>query len=198
MHKFFGGRSELFAIHASRPRFARETFIVYLAIRIHDERSHGVSLQPIRDVRLYTLELTWLGRSNVSKSSMVERMARSIRPIFRSPSLVPASAAPNTAEFLMSLPLRRMVRCVGDPDTTSRNQAERLLLAGLDYSLQKIRRVCRRPNSRACFSQHCRPEFGRTIVLHPDRQLSPRDHEEVACSARADGYDSAKPKEFIW
>ncbi len=101
--------------------------------------------------------------------------------------------------FLMSLPARRMFDVWQDPDYDfAENKPERLLLAGLDYSLQKyVVYVAAKP-PRSVF-RNIAARFGRTIVYIPIGQLSPVTLKKVRVVHVLDGYDKRGiAKDYIW
>jgi hypothetical protein len=101
--------------------------------------------------------------------------------------------------FLMSLPARRMFDVWQDPDYDfAENKPERLLLAGLDYSLQKyVVYVAAKP-PRSVF-RNIAARFGRTIVYIPIGQLSPVTLKKVRVVHVLDGYDKREiAKDYIW
>ena len=101
--------------------------------------------------------------------------------------------------FLMSLPARRMYDVWADPDYDfAETKAERLLLAGLDYSIQKyVVYVAAKP-PRSIF-RNIAARFGRTIVYLPIGQLSPVTMKKIRVVHVLDGYDKRdSAKEFIW
>jgi hypothetical protein len=101
--------------------------------------------------------------------------------------------------FLMSLPARRMYDVWADPDYDfAETKAERLLLAGLDYSIQKyVVYVAAKP-PRSVF-RNIAARFGRTIVYIPIGQLSPVTMKKIRVVHVLDGYDKRDAaKEFIW
>jgi hypothetical protein len=101
--------------------------------------------------------------------------------------------------FLMSLPARRMYDVWADPDYDfAETKAERLLLAGLDYSIQKhVIYVAAKPPRSAFRTIAAR--FGRTIVYVPIGQLSPVTMKKIRVVHVLDGYDKrATAKDIIW
>jgi hypothetical protein len=101
--------------------------------------------------------------------------------------------------FLMSLPARRMYDVWADPDYDfAETKAERLLLAGLDYSIQKyVVYVAAKP-PRTVF-RNVAARFGRTIVYVPIGQLSPVTMKKIRVVHVLDGYDKrATAKDVIW
>jgi hypothetical protein len=101
--------------------------------------------------------------------------------------------------FLMSLPARRMFDVWADPDYSfAETKAERLLLAGLDYSVQKyVVYVAAKP-PRSIF-RNIAARFGRTIVYIPIGQLSPVTMKKLRVVHVLDGYDKRETaKDYIW
>jgi hypothetical protein len=101
--------------------------------------------------------------------------------------------------FLMTLPARRMFDVWQDPDYDfAENKPERLLLAGLDYSLQRyVVYVAAKP-PRSVF-RNISTRFGRTIVYIPMGQLSPITVKKIRVVHVLDGYDKRKiAKDYIW
>jgi hypothetical protein len=101
--------------------------------------------------------------------------------------------------FLMSLPARRMFDVWQDPDYDfAENKPERLLLAGLDYSLQKyVVYVAAKP-PRSVF-RNIAGRYGRTIIYIPIGQLSPVTLKKVRVVHVLDGYDKRQiAKDYIW
>jgi hypothetical protein len=101
--------------------------------------------------------------------------------------------------FLMSLPARRMYDVWADPDYDfAETKAERLLLAGLDYSIQKYVVYVSAKPPRSIF-RNIAARFGRTIVYIPIGQLSPVTMKKIRVVHVLDGYDKRdRAKEFIW
>jgi hypothetical protein len=101
--------------------------------------------------------------------------------------------------FLMSLPARRMYDVWADPDYDfAETKAERLLLAGLDYSVQKyVVYVAAKP-PRTIF-RNVAARFGRTVVYIPIGQLSPVTMKKLRVVHVLDGYDKREnAKDYIW
>jgi hypothetical protein len=101
--------------------------------------------------------------------------------------------------FLMSLPARRMYDVWADPDYDfAETKAERLLLAGLDYSIQKYVVYVGAKPPRSIF-RNIAARFGRTIVYIPIGQLSPVTMKKIRVVHVLDGYDKRESaKAFIW
>jgi len=101
--------------------------------------------------------------------------------------------------FLMSLPARRMHNVWFDPDYDfAENKPERLLLAGIDYSIQKyVVYVAAKP-PRSVF-KNIAARMGRTIIYIPIGQLSPLTLKKVRVVHVLDGHDKRKiAKEYLW
>ncbi len=101
--------------------------------------------------------------------------------------------------FLMSLPARRMYDVWADPDYDfAETKAERLLLAGMDYSVQKyVVYVAAKP-PRSVF-RNIAARFGRTIVYIPIGQLSPVTMKKLRVVHVLDGYEKRDiAEEYIW
>src|SRR5215469_4975917 len=101
--------------------------------------------------------------------------------------------------FLMSLPARRMYDVWADPDYDfAETKAERLLLAGMDYSIPKyVVYVAAKP-PRSVF-RNIAARFDRTIVYLPIGQLSPVTLKKLRVVHVLDGYDKRDiAKEYIW
>jgi len=101
--------------------------------------------------------------------------------------------------FLMSLPARRMFDVWKDPDySMAESKAERLLLAGLDYSIWKFVVYVAAKPPRSIF-RNVAARFGRTIVYIPIGQLSPVTLKKLRVVHVLDGYDKRGiAKEYIW
>lgn len=101
--------------------------------------------------------------------------------------------------FLMSLPPRRMFDVWRDPDyEIAESKAERLLLAGLDYSVERhVVYVAARP-PRSIF-RSIAARFNRTILFIPIGQLSPVTLKKIRVVHVLDGYDKREiAKQYIW
>jgi hypothetical protein len=101
--------------------------------------------------------------------------------------------------FLMSLPARRMYDVWQDPDyDMAESKSERLLLAGLDYSIQKFVVYVAAKPPRTIF-RSVAARFGRTIVYIPIGQLSPVALKKIRVVHVLDGYDKRdSAKEYLW
>jgi len=101
--------------------------------------------------------------------------------------------------FMMSLPPRRMYDVWHDPDYEfAETKAERLLLAGLDYSVERyVVYVAAKP-PRSIF-RSIASRAGRTIVYIPIGQLSPIALKKIRVVHVLDGYDKRDiAKEYLW
>jgi hypothetical protein len=101
--------------------------------------------------------------------------------------------------FLMSLPPRRMVDVWNDPDyDAALNKPERLLLAGLDYSIHRnIVYVASRP-PRSVF-RTIAGRLGRSILYIPIGQLSPANLKKLRVVHVLDSYARRQSaSRYIW
>ncbi len=101
--------------------------------------------------------------------------------------------------FLMSLPARRMYDVWQDPDyDLAESKSERLLLAGLDYSIQKsVVYVAGKAASDDLSKRGSKVR--RTIVYIPIGQLSPLALKKIRVVHVLDGYDKRdSAKEYLW
>ena len=101
--------------------------------------------------------------------------------------------------FLMVLPPRRMYDVWGDPDYDSaESKAERLLMAALDYSVERhVVYVAAKP-PRSIF-RTIAANFGRSILYIPLGQLSPTKLKKLRVVHVLDSHDRRQEaKRFIW
>jgi hypothetical protein len=101
--------------------------------------------------------------------------------------------------FLMSLPPRRMIDVWTDPDYDfAETKPERLLMAGLDYSIHRnVVYVAARP-PRSVF-RSIASRFGRNILYIPIGQLSPQKLKKIRVVHVLDSYTRRREaKEYIW
>jgi hypothetical protein len=101
--------------------------------------------------------------------------------------------------FLMSLPARRMYDVWSDSDyDLAESKPERLLLAGLDYSIHHhVVYVAAKP-PRTIF-RNIAARLGRTIVYIPIGQLSPVTLKKIRVVHVLDGYDKREiAKDYLW
>jgi hypothetical protein len=135
-----------------------------------------------RDNR-YPYMTTWLGE-NQNESDMA------FYSTFPFDNLVgPGIGRAEYGGFLMSLPPRRMYDVWQDVDYEfAESKSERLLLAALDYSLQRfVVYVAARP-PRSIFKTIA-SRSGRTIIYLPIGQLSPVSLKKIRVVHVLDGYD---------
>ena len=144
-----------------------------------------------RDDR-YTYTTTWLGEHQ-NESDMA------FYSTFPFDNLVgPGIGRGEYGGFLMSLPARRMYDVWQDPDYQfAESKSERLLLAGLDYSIQKhVVYVAAKP-PRSIF-RTVAARLGRNIMYIPIGQLSPVSLKKIRAVHVLDGYDKRKiAKDYI-
>jgi hypothetical protein len=141
----------------------------------------------------YNYMTTWLGE-NQNESDMAFYSTHPFDHL-----VGPGIGRAEYGGFLMSLPARRMYDVWADPDYDfAESKAERLLLAGLDYSVQKyVVYVAAKP-PRSIF-RNIAARFGRTIVYIPIGQLSPVTMKRIRVVHVLDGYDRREEaKAFIW
>jgi hypothetical protein len=101
--------------------------------------------------------------------------------------------------FLMSLPPRRMYDVWQDIDYEfAESKSERLLLAGIDYSIQRyVVYVAAKP-PRSIFKTIA-SRTGRTIIYIPIGQLSPISIKKIRAVHVLDGYDKREiAKDYLW
>lgn len=146
-----------------------------------------------RDNTRYPYLTTWLGE-NQNESDMA------FYSTFPFDHMVgPGIGRAEYGGFLMSLPPRRMFDVWRDPDYDfAETKAERLLLAGLDYSIDRfVVYVAARP-PRSIF-RTIAARLNRTIVFIPIGQLSPVSLKKIRVVHVLDGYDKrAIAREYIW
>jgi hypothetical protein len=145
-----------------------------------------------RDNR-YTYLTTWLGE-NQNESDMA------FYSTFPFDNLVgPGIGRAEYGGFLMSLPPRRMYDVWQDPDYEfAESKSERLLLAGIDYSIHRhVVYVAAKP-PRSIF-RTIASRAGRTIIYIPIGQLSPVSVKKIRVVHVLDGYDKREvAKGYIW
>jgi hypothetical protein len=101
--------------------------------------------------------------------------------------------------FLMSLPPRRMYDVWQDVDYEyAETKSERLLLAGIDYSIHRyVVYVAAKP-PRSIFKTIA-SRSGRTIIYIPIGQLSPISVKKIRVVHVLDGYDKREiAKDYLW
>jgi len=101
--------------------------------------------------------------------------------------------------FLMTLPPRRMIDVWGDPDYDfARTKAERLLMAGLDYTIHRhVVYVAAKP-PRSIF-RSIAAHLGRSILYVPVGQLSPTKLKKIRVVHVLDNHARRTgAKDYIW
>ncbi len=151
--------------------------------KIHGEvGSVVVIFDEDRDDR-YNYMTTWLGEHQ-NESDMAFYSTRPFEHL-----IGPGIGRAEYGGFLMSLPARRMYDVWPDPDYDfAETKAERLLLAGLDYSMQRFVVYVAAKPPRSIF-RNIAARFGRTIVYIPIGQLSPVTLKKIRVVHVLDGYD---------
>jgi hypothetical protein len=101
--------------------------------------------------------------------------------------------------FLMSLPPRRMYDVWQDADYEfAESKSERLLLAALDYSLERFVVYVAAKPPRSIF-RTVASRVGRTIIYIPLGQLSPVSLKKIRVVHVLDGYDKRDiAKDYLW
>jgi hypothetical protein len=145
-----------------------------------------------RDNR-YTYLTTWLGE-NQNESDMA------FYSTFPFDHMVgPGIGRAEYGGFLMTLPPRRMYDVWQDPDYQSaESKSETLLLAALDYSIERhVVYVAAKP-PRSIFKTIA-SRMGRTIIYMPIGQLSPVSLKKIRVVHVLDGYDKRDiAKDYMW
>ncbi len=145
-----------------------------------------------RDNR-YSYMTTWLGE-NQNESDMA------FYSTFPFDHLVgPGIGRAEYGGFLMSLPPRRMYDVWQDADYEfAESKSERLLLAGIDYSIQRhVVYVAAKP-PRTIFKTIA-SRVGRTIIYVPIGQISPVSLKKIRVVHVLDGYDKRDiAKDYLW
>jgi len=141
----------------------------------------------------YTYLTTWLGE-NQNESDMAFYSTSPFEHL-----VGPGVGRAEYGGFLMSLPPRRMIDVWNDPDYDfAETKPERLLLAGLDYSIQRnVVYVAARP-PRSVF-RSIASRFGRNILYIPIGQLSAQKLKKLRVVHVLDSYARrAEAKEYLW
>ncbi|MDZ4796737.1 MAG: hypothetical protein SGI92_01140 [Bryobacteraceae bacterium] len=101
--------------------------------------------------------------------------------------------------FLMTLPPRRLYDVWADPDYDfTENKAERLLMAGLDYSVERMVVYVASKPPRSIFRSMA-ARMGHQILYIPLGQLSPAKLKKVRVVHVLDGYDKRdQAKDYLW
>jgi hypothetical protein len=165
----------------------------------HQERIQGdvgslvVIFDEDRDGERYPWLTTWLGEhQNESDMSFY-----STDPF--SHMVGPGIGRAEYGGFLMSLPPRRMYDVWSDPDyDVAETKAERLLLAGIDYSIGKLVVYVAPKPPRSVF-RSLAARMGHQILYIPLGQLSSDKLKRVRVVHVLDGYDRREEaKDYIW
>ncbi len=141
----------------------------------------------------YSYLTTWLGE-NQNESDMAFYSTNPFEHV-----VGPGIGRAEYGGFLLSLPPRRMVDVWGDPDYDfAESKPERLLMAGLDYSIHKhVVYVAARP-PRTIF-RSIAARFGRNVLYIPIGQLSPQKLKRIRVVHVLDSYARRiEAKEYIW
>jgi hypothetical protein len=151
-----------------------------------------VIFDPDADGR-YTYLTTWLGEHQ-NESDMAFYSTNPFEHI-----VGPGIGRAEYGGFLMSLPPRRMIDVWGDPDYDyAENKPERLLMAGMDYSIHRhVVYVAAKP-PRSVF-RSIAARFGRNILYVPMGQLSPQKLKKIRAVHVLDSYERRRDaKDYIW
>jgi Mor family transcriptional regulator len=101
--------------------------------------------------------------------------------------------------LLMTLPPRRLYDVWSDPDyETAETKAERLLMAALDYAIERnVVYIAAKP-PRSVFRQLA-AKVNRKIIYIPVGQLSPAKLKKIRVVHVLDGYSRrAEAKQYLW
>lgn len=166
-------------------------------VRKHDTRSGNVGAVVVifDEDRLdrYTYLTTWLGEHH-QESDMA---FYSTHPFDH--MVGPGIGRAEYGGFLMTLPPRRMYDVWGDPDYDfAETKSERLLMAALDYSLERhVLYVAAKP-PRSIF-RSIAAHLNRSILYVPIGQLSPTKLKRIRVVHVLDGHDRrTSAKGYIW
>ena len=141
----------------------------------------------------YTYLTTWLGEHQ-NESDMAFYSTSPFEHV-----VGPGIGRAEYGGFLMSLPPRRMIDVWSDPDYDfAESKPERLLLAGLDYSIHRnVAYVAARP-PRSVF-RSIAARFGRNILYIPIGQLSPQKLKKIRVVHVLDSHARrAEAKGYLW
>ena len=141
----------------------------------------------------YPYSITWLGEHQ-NESDMAFYATDPLEHL-----VGPGIGRSEYGGFLLSLPPLRMTDIWDDPDYDfAESKPERLLLAALDYSLEKnVVYVARRP-PRSIF-RTIAGRLGRKIIYIPIGQLSPVALKRIRVFHVLDGHDRReRAREYIW
>lgn len=166
-------------------------------VRKYDKRSGNVGAVVVifdeDPLDRYTYLTTWLGEHH-QESDMA---FYSTHPFDH--MVGPGIGRAEYGGFLMTLPPRRMYDVWGDPDYDfAESKSERLLLAALDYSLERhVLYVAAKP-PRTVFKSIA-AHLNRSIIYIPIGQLSPAKLKRIRVVHVLDGHDKRElAKDYIW
>jgi hypothetical protein len=165
----------------------------------HQERIHGdvgsvvVIFDEDRGGDKYPYLTTWLGEHQ-NESDMAFYSTDPFSHI-----VGPGIGRGEYGGFLMTLPPRRMFDVWSDPDYDfAETKAERLLMAGLDYSIGRIV-VYVAPKPPRTIFRSLAARMGHQILYVPLGQLSPAKLKKVRVVHVLDGYERRnEAKDYIW
>jgi hypothetical protein len=163
----------------------------------HRERIHGDTGSVVvifdEDGDRYPWLTTWLGEHQ-NESDMA---FYSTDPF--SHMVGPGIGRAEYGGFLMSLPPRRMFDVWSDPDyQLAESKAERLLLAGIDYSVGRIV-VYAAPRPPRSIFRSIAARMGHQILYIPMGQLSPSKVKRVRVVHVLDSHERRREaKDYIW
>jgi len=141
----------------------------------------------------YTYLTTWLGEHQ-NESDMAFYSTSPFEHI-----VGPGIGRAEYGGFLMSLPPRRMIDVWNDPDYDfAETKPERLLMAGLDYSIYRhVAYIAAKP-PRSVF-RSIASRFGRNIMYIPIGQLSPQKLKKIRAVHVLDSHERRRDaKDYIW
>jgi hypothetical protein len=141
----------------------------------------------------YTYLTTWLGEHQ-NESDMAFYSTSPFEHL-----IGPGIGRAEYGGFLMSLPPRRMIDVWNDPDyDLAESKPERLLLAGLDYSIHRnVVYVAARP-PRSVF-RSISSRLGRSILYIPIGQLPPQKLKKIRVVHVLDSHSRrGEAKEYLW
>lgn len=141
----------------------------------------------------YTYQTTWLGE-NSNESDMAFYSTHPFEHL-----VGPGVGRAEYGGLLMTLPPRRMYDVWNDPDYYyAENKPERLLMAALDYSVEKYVVYAATKPPRSIFRSMAN-HLGRKIVYIPLGQLSPTKLKKIRVVHILDGYERRDTaKDYIW
>jgi hypothetical protein len=141
----------------------------------------------------YPYRMTWLGE-HAQESDMAFYATDPLRAV-----VGPGIMRAEYGGFLLSYPPRRMADVWSDRDyEPALTKAETLLLAGLDYSLEKtlVYVAARPPRS---FMKTVADRWGRRILYVPIGQLSPVTLKKIRVVHILDGHDKRElARDYVW